>query len=105
MFRRTLWRAILIKDLISKTPHALPELSQVIVTALGPERIELELTLCLDGQTGGTEERSIVNRLMLDILRFGARLGTKFGGLYEQQLHMPEAKPAAATSSGKMILR
>ena len=60
-----------VMELIAKTPHALPKSSRIIVSAFGLERIELELTVCLDGRTSAARELEIVNRLAIDILRFG----------------------------------
>jgi hypothetical protein len=81
-----------VMELIAKTPHALPKSSRIIVSAFGLERIELELTVCLDGRTSAAKELEIVNRLAIDILRFGEGNGIKFGAGYEPQSSILNAR-------------
>jgi MscS family membrane protein len=81
-----------VMELIAKTPHALPKSSRIIVSAFGLERIELELTVCLDGRTSVAKELEIVNRLAIDILRFGEGNGIKFGAGYEPQSSILNAR-------------
>ena len=66
------------QELVEGLPQALPQKSQVVVTALGRKGVELEVTLCLDGRSGINGPR-LIDNLMLDMLRLGERLGVKFG--------------------------
>jgi MscS family membrane protein len=71
-----------LKELIAATPHAVPERSLAVVAALGSERIEIELTLCINGRKS-VDDIAIVDTLMREILKLGERLGIRFGDQYE----------------------
>jgi hypothetical protein len=59
-----------------------PERSLAVVAALGSERIEIELTLCINGRKS-VDDIAIVDALMREILKLGERLGIRFGDQYE----------------------
>ena len=67
-----------LKTLIAKIPNAMPEKSNVAVTGLGPDKIEVEITLCVDGRVPANRSGGTSN-LMIDILNLGERMGIKFG--------------------------
>jgi MscS family membrane protein len=73
-----------VMELIANTPHAMSESSRIMVSALGQERIDVELTLCLDGQTGTAHELEIINQFTIEVLRFAESIGVKFGARYGQ---------------------
>ncbi len=78
-----------LKDLIAKIPNAMPEKSNVAVTTLGPDKIEMEITLCIDGRVPANRSGGTSN-LMIDILILGERMGVKFG----DQTDAPGTEPA-----------
>ena len=67
-----------LKDLIAQVPNAMPDKSNVAVTTLGPDKIEMEITLCIDGRVP-TNRSGGTGNLMIDILNLGERMGIKFG--------------------------
>jgi MscS family membrane protein len=73
-----------VMELIANTPHTVAKSSRIMVSGLGQERIDLELTICLDGQTGTVHELEILNQLTIEILRFAESIGVKFGARYGQ---------------------
>ena len=82
-----------LKDLIAKIPNAMPDKSNVAVTSLGPDKIEMEITICVDGRvpanrSGGTSS------LMIDILNLGDRMGVKFGDQIDEPGTEPAKKPS-----------
>jgi MscS family membrane protein len=79
-----------LRELISALPQALPHRTEVNLTALGQERIEVEYTIGLDGR-GGANENALLSGLMLDILRLAERLRVKVG----EQVDPPSALPDA----------
>ena len=85
-----------VMQLVAKTPHTLSKLSRVMVSAFALDRIELELTLCLDSRTGAAHELEIINMLSIEILRFGERIGIKFGARYGQEFESREGQPNQA---------
>jgi MscS family membrane protein len=67
-----------VKGLIGAMPQASLERSQVIVVALNPECIEVEVTVSIDSRKA-SDEITILDALMLEILRLGEQLGVRFG--------------------------
>ena len=67
-----------LRDLIAQVPNAMPEKSNVAVATLGPDKIEMEITLCVDGRVP-TNRSGGTGNLMIDILNLGERMGIKFG--------------------------
>lgn len=67
---------------LAQAANAVPEVqqerTQVGVSALGPEGIEVELTTYLNVRSA-VEERAAKNRLALDVLRLAERMGIRLG--------------------------